>query len=87
VADLQWSAWVDNQKLKFRRAADAMEHEVEALAGTVDIGTITLACALGYLDFRFPDEGWRETRPNLATWFSGFDARPSMRETAPSEMR
>lgn len=85
--ELRWPAWIENQMLKFRRAADVMEHEVEALAGTIDIGTITLACALGYLDFRYPDEGWRDTRPNLATWFSAFDERPSMRETAPSELR
>ena len=47
-------------------------------AGRVDIGDITLAVALGYLDFRFPDVDWRAARPDLARWFAAFDARPSM---------
>ena len=46
--------------------------------GRVDIGDITLAVALGYLDFRFPDVDWRAARPELASWFAAFDTRPSM---------
>ena len=54
---------------------------------TVDIGTITIGCALGYLDFRYGDEDWRATRPKLAAWFERFAKRPSMARTAPAEIR
>ncbi|TXM81400.1 glutathione S-transferase, partial [Methylobacterium sp. WL122] len=43
---------------------------------------IALACALGYLDLRFADLGWREGRPNLAAWLADFSERASMRATA-----
>jgi glutathione S-transferase len=79
--ELQWSDWVDGQMRKVRGALDALEDE--RLEGRFDIGTITIACALGYLDFRFPSEDWRKTRPKLAAWFGTFANRPSMTATEP----
>lgn len=52
--------------------------EQESLAQHMDIGTMTVACALGYLDFRFQDEPWREGRPRLAGWYATFATRPSL---------
>lgn len=82
----RWGDWIDGQKQKVRRALDALEAEAEAFGDTVDIGTITIGCALGYLDFRYPDEDWRAGRPRLAAWFERFAARPSMARTAPVEI-
>lgn len=83
----RWDEWIVNQKLKFRQALDALEGEAASFGETVDIGTITIGCALGYLDFRYPDEGWRATRPRLAAWLEAFAKRPSMAGTAPQEIR
>jgi glutathione S-transferase len=83
----RWPEWIDGQKLKFRRALAALEAEAGDFGNTVDIGTITIGCALGYLDFRYGDEGWRATRPKLAAWFEWFGKRPSMARTAPAEIR
>ena len=77
----RWPDWVDNQMAKVRRSLDVLESE--SLVGIVDIGTISVACALGYLDFRYPDEAWRDSRPRLAAWFEEFAGRSSMVETAP----
>lgn len=82
-AELRWEDWLANQKLKFRRALDQLEDEVSGFAQALDIGQIATGCALGYLDFRFPDEGWRAARPKLGAWFEDFAARDSMRKTAP----
>jgi glutathione S-transferase len=82
----RWPEWIEGQKLKFRRALDSLEAESDAFRDTIDIGTITLGCALGYLDFRYGDEDWRAARPRLAAWFERFSRRPSMARTAPSEI-
>jgi len=79
----KWKAWMDGQMAKVQGALTAFEAEAGALGATVDIGTITLGCALGYLDFRFADLGWRKSCPKLATWYERFAARPSMQATVP----
>ena len=79
----QWPEWIENQRRKYRRSLDALEAEAASLEGALDIGVISAACALGYLDFRYPDEGWRDTRPRLARWYASFSERHSMRTTAP----
>ncbi|HEX3984783.1 MAG TPA: glutathione S-transferase N-terminal domain-containing protein, partial [Acidisoma sp.] len=52
--------------------------------GLPTIGTVTLACALGYLDFRYAADAWRDHHPRLAHWFAEFQADvPAFAETAP----
>jgi glutathione S-transferase len=81
----QTPEWLGNFELKIRNSLDFLEHETGSLekAG-LGIGHVAIACALGYLDFRFSDLHWRESRPQIAAWFEHFAARPSMRETEPS---
>jgi glutathione S-transferase len=83
--EVRWDAWIDSQKQKFRRGLDALEAEGTTL-DVVDIGTLAIACALGYLDFRFADEDWRARRPRLAAWFEQFAKRPSIATTGPQEV-
>ena len=33
------------------------------------MGEISVACALGYLEYRDVVSGWRETYPALASWY------------------
>jgi glutathione S-transferase len=80
---LRWQAWIDKQAGKIASALDRLEAEVEALDGPLRIGRITIGCALGYLDFRAPDEDWRAGHPRLAAWYQDFARRPSMQETVP----
>ena len=49
----------------------------------VDAGKIAVGCALGYLDLRFPDLGWRKTCETLGRWYGAFAKRPSMEATKP----
>jgi len=48
------------------------------------IGEISVACALGYVDFRMPDLDWKASRPNLAGWYAKFCDYPSMKATVPA---
>ena len=57
--------------------------EREDLSGARTIGTVTAGCTLGYLDFRFPNDGWRQRHPKLAAWYEGVERLPSMRATKP----
>lgn len=81
--DRRWPEWVAGQKGKVARGLDRLEVEAGGWGGPLHVGLIAVGCALGYLDFRFPDDRWRDGRPGLAEWFEGFDARPSMRATRP----
>jgi glutathione S-transferase len=83
-AQFQWPDWKEAQLAKVKTALAALEQEADKLGTTVDIGTITIGCALGYLDFRYADMNWPTSHPKLAKWFAGFNARPSMKATLPS---
>lgn len=80
---LQWSDWIAGQFGKVRNGLDALEHEVGSWGDRFAIGEITAACVCGYLDFRFPDEKWRASRPGLAKWYEKVAKRPSMEDTFP----
>ncbi|WP_027555322.1 glutathione S-transferase [Bradyrhizobium sp. Cp5.3] len=76
-----WQPWLDGQLDKVETSIAAIEKAAPAFGERVDIGTISFACAFGYLDLRFPDFGWRSRHPQCAAWFAGFEARPSMQAT------
>jgi glutathione S-transferase len=50
----------------------------------IDIGSIAVACALGYLDFRFADDAWRTGHPKLAAWYEAFAHNKGLAETLPA---
>jgi glutathione S-transferase len=78
------AAWTEGQWSKIARSLDVLEARwIAHLAGPIDIGQISVACALGYLDLRHGERGWRSGRPQLAGWFERFGARPSMQATVP----
>ena len=79
----RWQAWSDGQLAKIASCLAAIEADADGYGERVDIGTITIGCALGYLDFRFADLDWRDAQPHAAAWFARFSARPSMQATAP----
>ncbi len=63
------------------RGCAALEREVPEFDEAFAIGRIAIAAALSYVDFRYPDRGWRERCPRLAGWYERVAARPSMRAT------
>lgn len=82
--EMWFHPWLDGQWIKITRALDAVEGQwMSHLAGPVDMGQVSVACALGYLDFRHGDRDWRAGRPALAEWYARFAARPAMAGTAP----
>jgi len=81
-AALQWAGWSQAQTAKMKRAVAAMAGD---LPRAPTIGAISFGCALGYLDFRFPNIDWRGGHPALADWFASFGGRSSMQLTQPRD--
>ena len=75
--------WVEHQAGKIARGLAALEAAPPGLGSPPDVGQITVACALGYRDFRF-GEGWRKDHPRLVAWLDGFAAKvPAYAATKP----
>jgi glutathione S-transferase len=81
----QSPTWDARLAMAMAKSVDVLEARVAELS-EVNIGSIAVACGIGYMDFRFADENWREGRPNLAKWYEEFSARPSMQATTPPEV-
>ncbi|MGE8500592.1 MAG: glutathione S-transferase N-terminal domain-containing protein [Pseudomonas sp.] len=83
-ADRQWDDWINGQLGKVRRTLLALETQAAELQGPLTIAQIAVACALGYLDFRFDSLQWRQGAPELTTFQAVFAERESMRSTTPA---
>lgn len=75
-------AWIAAQQGKAARALDWLE--TRRLEERGEMGHLAVACALGYLDFRFPDWNWRAGRGKLAAWAKRMFRRPALEATAPA---
>ena len=82
---IRFQPWVDGQLDKIRRAIAVLEGEAGLLVGPPRIDQIAIGAALGHVDFRFGDLGWRDAAPKLAAWYETFAATPAMAATAPKE--
>jgi len=82
-AEKHEQAWLDLQGGKIDRALAALEASPPPIDSPPNVGQITLACALGYRDFRFPGT-LRKTCPRLAAWLDDFAAKvPAFEATRP----
>jgi len=81
--DKRWKDWADGQMAKMRGALAEIEKLAPRFSDRLDIGTVSIACALGYLDFRYGDMNWRGSYPQTAAWAARFFARPSLQATLP----
>lgn len=70
--NMRVESWVEHQNGKVTRALKVLEAAPPAIQ-PVHIGTIAVACALGYLDLRFAGR-WRAEYPNLVAWLDRFAA-------------
>ena len=81
--DKRWHDWIKGQTKKIEGVLAQLEAEANSLKGKPTIGTISVACALGYLDYRFAAMDWRAKHPKLAKWFNSIAETPAMKATQP----
>lgn len=75
--------WMTRQQLKIDGALDHLEAAPPEWTLNPDYGNLTIACALGYLDFRHEGK-WREGRPKMVAWLEKFAAEvPAFAATTP----
>ena len=76
--------WLTHQRGKIMRALAVLERTPPD-ARVTDVAAISLACALGYLDWRKPVP-WREEHPRLAQWLVDFaQSEPAFNATRAPE--
>jgi glutathione S-transferase len=79
----RWDWWSELKRRAIWRALESLEQQTPNIGSRVDLGSISIAVALAYLDLRGAVGEWRGRCPGLAAWFAVFSERPSMRATAP----
>ena len=69
------------------RGLEAMSEELGekkwCTGDLMNLADIATGCALGYLDFRFPEIKWREAHPNLAKLADRLNELEPFKDTAP----
>lgn len=79
--------WVDRQIGKINAVLKAMSTglaDKPFCSGVhFSLSDVAVGCALGYLDYRFPQVKWRDSYANLAKLQDKLALRPSFIETAP----
>ena len=88
TAEQRSQAWIDRQMKKVDASLVAISTGLAAKPWCssgihMTLADVAVGCALGYLDFRFPQIGWRAEHPNLARLADKLNARQSFIDTAP----
>ena len=78
------TALIDAFELKFHATLQLLTAEINELSqSSINIGTLTLGCALGYADYRFESLQWQSKYLELAQWYKQLCLRPSFQTTQP----
>lgn len=79
----QYPAWVSRKEAAIARTIDKIAAANLDFSHPLNFGTLNLAIALHYVDFRLPDIKWRDKHPKLAAFADVMAKRPSFAATAP----
>jgi glutathione S-transferase len=81
-------AWIDRQLTRVDSALKSMSQSLGdkpfCTGNHFTLADVASGCALGYLDFRFPQRDWRTPYPNLAKLHDKLMQRPSFAHTQPA---
>src|SRR5262245_28084689 len=83
----QSTDWIARQQRKLHAGVAELANDLGDKAWCngegYSLADIATGCALGYLDLRHPQLGWRDAYPNLARFHERMAKRPSFADTAP----
>ncbi len=79
--------WIERQLGKIHAGLACLSADIGmnnwCMGEHFSLADIAAGCALGYLDFRFPELDWRRLQPHLSEHYDRLMQRPSFRDTAP----
>jgi glutathione S-transferase len=75
-----WAAYAERLRARILASLDDMENNWHDVLHGSNAGSVSAACALGYLDFRHGALSWRTGRAKLAAFATAFNARESMKD-------
>lgn len=81
--ELRWDAWTDAWRAKITDGLAALDARSDDLRGRMDIGVISIICALAYVEWRFADLEWAARYPKLYRWFAEVSRDPVVAASAP----
>jgi glutathione S-transferase len=73
-----WPEFAVRTQARITAALAEVEHHWQDALSSIHVGTIGLACAIGYMEFRHPTIEWRGSQPKSAAWYATFSSRPGM---------
>lgn len=81
---IRWGDWIERKEQAILRTIETIARQPLSVSDKLlDIGSVTLACALAYVHFRHPHLHWEQHHPELGKWLSHILQRPSFQETLP----
>lgn len=79
--------WITRQMAKvdagLKMMSDDLGKQTWCTGDFLSLADIAVGCALGYLEFRFPEIDWRLQHPNLSELFDRLMQRPAFKDTVP----
>jgi glutathione S-transferase len=81
---LRWPSWIDEHWDKIYSGLAWFDQNNADLGEPVNIAHLALGSLLGYIDFRWSDNGWRHRFPTVSRWFEQLERRPSFLQTRPT---
>jgi glutathione S-transferase len=88
TAEQRSQAWIDRQLGKIDACLKALSRGLAdkpfCTGIHLSLADIAVGCALGYLDYRFPEIAWRADHTNLAKLQDKLMLRPSFADTIPA---
>ncbi|WLI88706.1 glutathione S-transferase N-terminal domain-containing protein [Massilia sp. R2A-15] len=86
-AEQQSADWIARQMGKVHAGLSVMSAELGespfCKGNHYTLADVAVGCCLGWLQFRFPEIGWRGDYPNLARLFDKLSERASFKESVP----
>jgi glutathione S-transferase len=83
----QSEKWLNRQMHKVHQGIETMSkslgHSKWCHGNQFSLADISLGCALGWFELRFPELDWKTKYPNLAAHFAQLSERTSFKQTVP----
>ncbi len=84
-ADKQIKEKIVRDEIAVARGVGAAAKMIKGMDAKLNLGHISIACAMAYVDFRMPHLKWRDRHPELSAWYQEMRLRASMQATVPED--